>query len=85
VRIPGVIQADGTTTVQTVDRARSPLYWRLIDCFGRITGVPVVLNAPFGLKGEPVADSGRDALRTFFTSGLDSLVIGPFCVDKRGA
>jgi carbamoyltransferase len=84
-RIPAVIQGDGRATVQTVDRARSPLYRRLIECFHRLTGVPVVLNAPLRPEGEPIVDSSHDALRVFFTSGLDSLLIGPFCLDKRAA
>ncbi len=82
--IPAVIEADGTAAVQTVDQTSSPLYWRLIRCFCRLTGVPVVLSTAFRVREEPVVDAALDALRAFFTSGLDSLIIGPFCVDKPG-
>jgi carbamoyltransferase len=81
-RIPAVVHADGSARVQTVDREINPLYWSLIDAFAQMTGVPVVLNTSFNLKGDPIVNTCKDAVETFFTSGLDSLVIGPFCVDK---
>lgn len=82
VRIPAVIHIDGTARVQTVNRSTSPLYWSLIRKFADRTGIPVVLNTSFNLKGDPIVNSIRDAVQTFYTSGLDSMIIGPFCVDK---
>jgi carbamoyltransferase len=65
-----------------VSASANPRYWRLIDSFGRITGVPVVMNTSFNLKGEPIVCSPKDAIRTFFSSGLDFLVLGSYVVAK---
>src|SRR6266700_228969 len=80
--IPAVTHVDGSARPQTVDRAVSPLYWRLIDEVGKRTGVPVVMNTSFNLRGEPIVCTPTDAVRTFFSSGMDALVMGPFLVEK---
>jgi carbamoyltransferase len=80
--MPAIVHVDGTARVQTVSSAANPLYARLIEVFGSLTGVPGVLNTSFNLKGEPIVNTVNDAVRTFFSSGLDSLVIGNCCVDK---
>jgi carbamoyltransferase len=80
--IPAVTHVDDSARVQTVRRDVNPRYWGLINEFGRITGVPVVLNTSFNLRGEPIVCTPQDALRTFFTSGLDFLVLGEFIVAK---
>ena len=49
---------------------------------GARTGVPVVMNASFNLRGEPIVCTPTDAVRTFFSSGMDALVIGNFVVEK---
>jgi carbamoyltransferase len=80
--IPSVTHVDGSARPQTVERDVNPLYWRLISEFGRRTGVPVVMNTSFNLRGEPIVSSPTDAIRTFFSSGMDALIIGSFVVDK---
>ncbi len=80
--IPAVTHVDGSGRLQTVTEESNPLYWRMIDAFHKITGVPLVLNTSFNLKGEPIVCSPQDALRTFYSSGLDALVIGGFLVEK---
>jgi carbamoyltransferase len=80
--IPSVTHVDGSTRPQTVERDVNPLYWRLISEFGRRTGVPVVMNTSFNLRGEPIVSSPTDAIRTFFSSGMDALIIGSFVVEK---
>ncbi|MGH9744592.1 MAG: carbamoyltransferase family protein [Candidatus Acidiferrales bacterium] len=80
--IPAVTHADGSARPQTVERDVNPLYWRLIREFGNRTGVPVVMNTSFNLRGEPIVCTPTDAIRTFFSSGMDALVIGSFVVDK---
>jgi carbamoyltransferase len=80
--IPSVTHVDGSARPQTVDRDVNPLYWRLINEFGRRTGVPVVMNTSFNLRGEPIVSSPTDAIRTFFSSGMDALIIGTFAVEK---
>jgi carbamoyltransferase len=80
--IPAVTHVDGSARPQTVEREASPVYWRLIDEFGKRTGVPVVLNTSFNLRGEAIVNTPTDAIRTFFSSGMDALVIGDFLVEK---
>jgi carbamoyltransferase len=80
--IPAVVHVDGSARVQSVERSVNPRYYQLIEEFDRITGVPVLLNTSFNLKGDPIVCSPKDAIQTFFTSGLDDLVIGDFVVSK---
>ena len=54
----------------------------MIQAFGQKSGVPMVLNTSFNLKGEPMVNSPRDALRTFFSSGLDALIMNNVLVRK---
>jgi carbamoyltransferase len=80
--IPSVTHVDGSARPQTVERDVNPLYWRLISEFGQRTGVPVIMNTSFNLRGEPIVCTPADAVRTFFSSGMDALVIGGFLVEK---
>ena len=80
--IPSVTHVDGSARPQTVEKEISPLYWRLIDEFGKRTGVPVVMNTSFNLRGEAIVHTPTDAIRTFYSSGMDGLVIGSFQVEK---
>lgn len=80
--IPAVTHADGTGRLQTVRRDVNPRFWDLIHEFHELTGVPVVLNTSFNLQGEPIVCSPKDAIRTFFSSGLDALFLGPFVLEK---
>jgi len=80
--IPSVTHVDGSARPQTVEREINPLYYRLIDEFGKITGVPVIMNTSFNLRGEAIVHTPTDAIRTFFSSGMDALVIGDFLVEK---
>ena len=80
--IPSVTHVDGSARPQTVEKEINPLYYRLIDQFGQRTGVPVIMNTSFNLRGEAIVHTPTDALRTFFSSGMDALVIGSFLVEK---
>jgi len=80
--IPSVTHVDGSARPQTVEKEINPLYWRLIDEFGKRTGVPVILNTSFNLRGEAIVHTPTDAIRTFFSSGMDALAIGSYLVEK---
>jgi carbamoyltransferase len=82
-RIPAVCHADRTARVQTVRRDTNPPYYDLLKAFGARTGVPVLVNTSFNVRGEPVVCTPRDALTAFFSTPLDALVIGSFLVEKR--
>jgi carbamoyltransferase len=80
--IPSVTHVDGSARPQTVEKEINPLYWRLIDEFEQRTGVGVIMNTSFNLRGEAIVHTPTDAIRTFFSSGMDALVIGSFVVEK---
>jgi carbamoyltransferase len=80
--IPSVTHVDGSARPQTVEREVNPLYYRLIDEFEAISGVPVIMNTSFNLRGEAIVHTPTDALRTFFSSGMDALVVGSFLIEK---
>jgi carbamoyltransferase len=80
--IPAVTHVDGSARLQVVDREASPLYHRLIETFGRATGVPVILNTSFNLRGEPIVNSPAEAFSTFSRSGMDVLVLGHHVIEK---
>ena len=73
---------DHSTRPQTVSKKTNPTYWKLINEFKTLSGVPGVLNTSFNIKGEPIVCSPSDALRCFFGTGLDVLVIGDYIVEK---
>jgi carbamoyltransferase len=83
--IPAVTHADNTARVQTVTQEANPRYWRLIREFATLTGVPVIMNTSFNLRGEPIVCTPKDAIRTFYSSGLDFLVLGQYVVAKDPA
>ena len=75
--IPAVTHVDGTARIQTVSRAHNVRYWTLIDAFKSLTGIPMVLNTSFNVKG-PIVCSPEDAVRCFLATDLDFLVMGNF-------
>ena len=80
--VPAITHIDGTGRLQTVTEAANPLFRRLIEAFYRRTGVPMVLNTSFNDQGEPIVSSPGEALRTYFSTGLDALVIGNYVLEK---
>jgi len=81
-RVPAITHADGSSRPQLVHRDTNPRYHRLIEKFAEASGVPLVLNTSFNLKGEPIVGSPADALNTFRRSGMDTLVLENFLVRK---
>jgi carbamoyltransferase len=80
--LPAITHVDGTARVQTVFREHNPLYYGLIERFGQATGVPVVLNTSFNLRGEPIVTTPANAFSTFSRSEMDCLVLGNFLIEK---
>ncbi len=81
--IPSVTHVDGSARLQTVERHLNPLYYDLIAEFERQTGVPVIINTSFNVRGEPIVCTPADAYRCFMRTNMDYLVVGPFLMDKR--
>jgi carbamoyltransferase len=84
-RIPAVVHVDGTARLQTVDRADDPLFHALLGAFERVTGVPVLVNTSFNVRGEPIVETPEDALLCFLRTDLDALVLHDRIVEKKGA
>ncbi len=82
--IPAVTHVDGTGRLQTVVRDGNSMYHDLIKRFDEATGVPVVLNTSFNLRGEPIVTTPRQAFSTFTRSEMDMLVLGNCIVKKPG-
>lgn len=80
--IPAVTHADGSARVQIVSPQSNPRFHALLKAFEARSGVPVLMNTSFNLRGEPVVDSPFDALRTFSISGIDYLVLGRHVVSS---
>jgi carbamoyltransferase len=83
-KIPAVVHVDGTSRPQTVRREVNPRYYDLIKTFGKLTGESVILNTSFNVKGEPIICHPREAVRCYFDTGLDILVLGDFILKKPG-
>jgi carbamoyltransferase len=82
--IPAVTHVDGTARVQLVERETLPLYWKLIKTFDELTGVPVVLNTSFNVRGQPIVNTPEEAVETFLSTALDALVCGNCLITRTG-
>ena len=81
-KIPAIVHVDGTARVQTVREDLSPVYHALIKKVGECTGIPIVMNTSFNLRGEPIVSSPKDAMQTFELSEMDYLVMGNVVVSR---
>ncbi|MEK7755535.1 MAG: carbamoyltransferase C-terminal domain-containing protein, partial [Acidobacteriota bacterium] len=68
--------------VHLVSREDNPVYWRLLHAFGKATGLPVLYNTSFNLFGDPLVCTPRDAVRSFYSSGIESMFVGHFLLQK---
>ena len=80
--IPGVTHVDGTARLQTVNKGDNALFWQLINEFKEITGIGVVVNTSFNLRGEPIVCTPEEAINCFLRSEIDCLIMGNFVTEK---
>jgi carbamoyltransferase len=81
--IPAVTHVDGSGRLQTVHRYQNPLYYDLIKEFGKISGIPIIVNTSFNIRGEPIVCSPKDAYRCMMGTGIDCLVMGRYLIWRR--
>lgn len=81
-RIPAIVHVDGTARVQTVSRESNERLYDLLKAFDKLTGVPVLINTSFNVKGEPIVEKPRDAMECFLTTGIDCLVMHERIITK---
>ncbi len=82
-RVPAVVHVDGTARVQTVRRQQNPRMYDLLTEFEKVTGVPVLVNTSFNIKGEPIVETPQDAMNCFSYTGIDYLAIHDMLVTKN--
>lgn len=82
---PAITHVDGSARIQTVTEAQNPIFYRLLLEVGKRTGHPMVLNTSFNDAGEPVVSTPHDALRCFYSTGIDVLVLGNYIVEKAAS
>ena len=81
-RFESAILSGDLIRVHTVSQQDNPLYWKLLHAAGKSTGLPVLYNTSFNLFGDPLVCTPRDAVRSFYSSGIDALFVGNFLVQK---
>jgi carbamoyltransferase len=81
--IPSVTHVDGSARIRTVSRKQNPLYYDLISEFDRLTGCPVIIDASFNVRGEPIVCTPHDAFLCFMRTNMDDLLMGNCLLDKR--
>lgn len=80
-KLPAITHVDGSARVQTVSQEQNPPLWRLLKAFEQVTGLPILLNTSFNVKGEPIVCTPREATNTFRNARLDALVLGNYLVE----
>jgi carbamoyltransferase len=82
-RIPAVVHVDGTARPQLVRKDRNPLYWRVIDRYRQLSGIPLVLNTSFNVHEEPIVCQPSEAAQALVDNRIDCLAIGNFWADYQ--
>ncbi len=81
-KVPSICHADGSARLQTVTKSSNPRFYKLISEFNLISNIPMIINTSFNTNNEPIVRTPEDAIRTFYTSGLDILILGDFIIKK---
>jgi predicted NodU family carbamoyl transferase len=81
--IPAVVHVDGTARALVVQRESNPRYWELISRFGKDTGVPVLLNTSFNVRGQPIVCTPDDAINCFLSTDIEVLALGDWVATKQ--
>jgi len=82
-RVPAIVHVDGTARVQTVRRETNERLYTLLKEFEALTGVPVLVNTSFNIRGEPIVETPRDAVNCFLATGIDYLALHDMLLAKN--
>lgn len=82
-RIPAVTHVDGSGRLQTIRRQQNPLYYDLIKEFGKLSGIPILINTSFNIRGEPIICTPYDAYKCMMGTGIDYLVMDRFIIKRE--
>jgi carbamoyltransferase len=81
--VPAITHIDYSSRVQTVSREANPKFWKLLQCFKQLSGIGMLVNTSFNVRGEPIVCTPEDAYRDFMYSGMDYLVLGNFLLCRE--
>ncbi len=81
-KIPAVTHIDGSGRLQTIRKTQNPLYYNLIKQFGKLSGIPILINTSFNIRGEPIVCTPYDAYKCMMGTGIDYLVMGKFIIKR---
>jgi len=84
-KINSVVHIDGTSRLQTVTAEQDPVYYKLLESFYAMTGIPLLLNTSFNTMGQPIVETPEDAVMCFLFVGLDTCVINDTILQKKDA
>jgi carbamoyltransferase len=82
-QLPAITHVDGSARVQAVSKEDNPQFWTLLNEFGRVSGIPVLLNTSFNVRGQPIVCTPKEAVETFLFAKLDVLVMGNYVVVRK--
>ena len=82
-QLPAITHVDGSARVQSVSKDDNPLFWTMLNEFGKVSGMPLLLNTSFNVRGQPIVCTPTEACETFIFAGLDLLVIGNYLVIRK--
>ena len=82
-RLPAITHVDGTARLQTVSKETNPKYWKLINAFKNLTGIPVILNTSFNDNSQPIVETPENAIDCFYDTQMDYLVMHNYIISKR--
>ncbi len=82
-KIPAVTHVDGSGRLQTIRRTQNPLYYDLIKKFGKLSGIPILINTSFNIRGEPIVCTPHDAYKCMMGTGIDYLVMDRFLIKRE--
>jgi carbamoyltransferase len=83
-QLSAITHVDNTARLQTVSRSDNPVYWQLIDEYEKLTGIPVILNTSFNVRGEPIVCTPADAIKCYLGTHMDMLILGNLVAEKPG-
>ncbi len=81
-KLQAITHVDGSGRVQTVNKEQSPKFYALLKAYEKLSGIPILINTSYNLRGEPIVTTANNALNTFYKSGLDALAINNYLIEK---
>ncbi len=81
--IPSVTHVDGSGRLQTIRRSQNEMYYDAIKEFGKLSGIPIMINTSFNIRGEPIVCTPFDAYKCMMGTGIDCLVMDKFLIYRE--